>query len=105
MKDPVVLSSGLVMDRESVIDKDGNMRLDKCPMTRTDLKSEVYPLTFLKGKIIDWRLKRFESALTLAQHYESKPDQFEKVCEFANRIMEEMDDGLYSSQAARLAKL
>lgn len=27
------------------------------------------------------------------------------VCEFANQIMEEMDDGVYGSQAARLAKL
>lgn len=69
MRDPVVLSSGIVLDRATCFDSDGKLRLSECPVTRSKLKKEVFPLSYLKGKIIDWRLKRFDSAIALAEQY------------------------------------
>ena len=48
MKDPVVLSSGIIMDKSSAIDEQGNLRFKSCPFTRQNLDSEVFPLNYLK---------------------------------------------------------
>lgn len=69
MKDPVVLSSGIVLDRDTVFDSQNNLRYEDCPVTRSKLNKVAYPLSFLKGKIIDWRLKIFDSAIALAVLY------------------------------------
>jgi len=44
MKDPVILSSGLILDRVSVFNDEGNMRFKVCPLTREKLDSKVYPV-------------------------------------------------------------
>lgn len=49
MVDPVVLSSGQVMDRKSALDDNGSLRFNECPMTRLKLDPKVYPLSNLKG--------------------------------------------------------
>ena len=36
--DPVVLSSGKVMDRSSVVDRDGNLLFSRCPFTGRRLR-------------------------------------------------------------------
>jgi hypothetical protein len=59
MKDPVVLSSGIVMDRSTVIDQNGDMVFNECPLTMQPLRNKVYPVNALKSKIIDWTNKRF----------------------------------------------
>lgn len=69
MKDPIVLSSGIVLDRNTVFDNQNKLRYEDCPVTRSKLKKDAFPLSFLKGKIIDWRLKIFDSAIALAHLY------------------------------------
>ena len=71
MTDPVVLSSGIILDRTTVCDNDGNIKLPrgKCPYTNQDIDKKVYPAQFLKAKIIDWLKARFENAITIAERY------------------------------------
>lgn len=49
MRDPVVLSTGVIMDRDSILDEQGKLRMTKCPFTREKLQNEVFPLNFLKN--------------------------------------------------------
>ena len=56
MVDPVVLSSGQVLDRTSILDENGKLKYKLCPMTRKDIDSDVYPVTFMKSQLRDWTL-------------------------------------------------
>lgn len=69
MTDPVVLSSGQVMDRSSVLDDNGNLKFHECPITKMNLESKVYPLSNLKGKLNDWLIDRFKKTLFIAEQY------------------------------------
>ena len=53
MRDPVIISSGIVLDSSTVIKENGNFNLKICPFTREELVQKVYPVSFLKSKIID----------------------------------------------------
>lgn len=101
----MALSSGSVMDKSTVLDSEGNMRFENCPLTRKPLEKALHPVNYLKGKLTDWRLQRFDQALELAEVYEDQPEEFEELCEFANTILEEMGDDTYNNRASRLAKL
>lgn len=59
MKDPVVISTGVIMDRSSALDESGAPRFKKCPFTRQEVDGEVFPLNYLKTKIVDWNKKKF----------------------------------------------
>ena len=51
MKDPVVISTGQILDRTTVLDAQGKLRLKKCPITRKNIEPKVYPQVQLKTKI------------------------------------------------------
>lgn len=51
MKDPVVISTGQILDRTTVLDAQGKLRLKKCPITRKTIEAKVYPQVNLKSKI------------------------------------------------------
>ena len=73
MNDPVVISSGVTMDRSSIHDENGNLRLKKCPFSRQDLRKEVFPLNYLKSKIIEWNKAKFQNALNLCKEFKLNP--------------------------------
>jgi hypothetical protein len=73
MKDPVVISTGFVMDRSSIIDDSGNLIFKDCPFTTEPLKNKVYPVNAFKSEIIDWTLRRFTNALNLSKGYVKSP--------------------------------
>ena len=62
MRDPVVISTGVIMDRSSIQDEQGNQRLKKCPFTRETLDKDVFPLNYLKAEIIEWNKAKFKYA-------------------------------------------
>merc|ERR1719198_1361330 len=78
MVDPVVLSSGVVMNRQTILNDNGTLKYDQCPMTRQHLKSDVYPLNFLKSELRDWLLDRFKKILIIAEKYRDQKEKFEK---------------------------
>ena len=49
MNKPHILSSGIILDKYSIYDKEGNMLLDRCPMTRKEINSKAYPVAYLKS--------------------------------------------------------
>ena len=67
LRDPVVLSSGYVLDRETALYPDGRPRLHHCPFTRQPLEPRVYPLVFLAAQVKDWRVKQLQRAIQTAQ--------------------------------------
>jgi hypothetical protein len=67
MTDPVVLSSGIVVDRTTALDEHGRLRFNRCPFTREDLQSDVYPILFLKARLVEFAKKRIEHVFTVAQ--------------------------------------
>lgn len=48
MAEPVVLSSGHVFDRSTVYDESGDLRFERCPISRKPVEWQAYPLCFLK---------------------------------------------------------
>jgi len=64
MKNPVLLSSGVIVDRSSV---DGLNKV--CPVSKELLDTDVYPANFLKSKIVDWQKDRIEKCLEIGEKY------------------------------------
>ena len=69
MKDPVIVSSGHVFDRSTVYSAENKMNFNKCPITRQSLKSEVYPVVYLKRQINEMLIGKFDYAMQLAEMY------------------------------------
>mmetsp|Transcript_36579 Transcript_36579/g.117570 ORF Transcript_36579/g.117570 Transcript_36579/m.117570 type:complete len:822 (+) Transcript_36579:126-2591(+) len=67
MTDPVVLSSGTVVDRSTALNECGELRFHNCPFTRERLKTDVYPLLFLKARLVEFAKKRIEHIFTVAK--------------------------------------
>ena len=42
--DPVIISSGLIMEKASFLDGQGQPRLRRCPYTNIDVDAECYPI-------------------------------------------------------------
>jgi len=51
---PVMLSSGVVMERTSLFNENGRLRYKECPYTKKELKDKVYRVLMLEQKIITW---------------------------------------------------
>eukprot|EP00594_Rhizosolenia_setigera_P019918 CAMPEP_0178977750 /NCGR_PEP_ID=MMETSP0789-20121207/24703_1 /TAXON_ID=3005 /ORGANISM="Rhizosolenia setigera, Strain CCMP 1694" /LENGTH=715 /DNA_ID=CAMNT_0020667265 /DNA_START=52 /DNA_END=2199 /DNA_ORIENTATION=- len=70
MQDPVVISSGFVFDRHSVIDeKTKKLRFSSCPFTREKLKEDVYPLLSFKKKLFTFKMEKIEQLLELCENF------------------------------------
>ena len=56
MKNPVVLSSGVVVDLStaSLSNDHHKIQFEKCPFTNQLLKKKVYPLNCLKAEIVEF---------------------------------------------------
>lgn len=105
LKDPVVLSSGFVVDRSTALDDRGEMRLQSCPFSRQPLEPKVYPLHLLRDKVKAWKLERLNKAVEIADKLLSQDhvDAAERVFNIAERFMDEVGDATYSEAAKRLA--
>lgn len=95
MKDPVVLSSGVVMDKSTVLDDSGNLHFQECPLTTLQLKPKVFPVNILKTKIIDWTKNRFKLALNLAKTYKNNYELALKATDFAKILLLDLGENVY----------
>merc|ERR1719326_2564698 len=65
--DPVVLSSGHVVERASACDAaSGRLHFRLCPFTREPLRARVYPLVALRARAREWRVARLAEAERVA---------------------------------------
>ena len=92
MEDPVVLSSGYVVDRGTVIDDEGNLKFSRCPFSRKILRLEVYPATEKKLQIEQFKAKRDHAISSIAKKliadgkYRSFHDVLDAVEDYLRRI-------------------
>ena len=50
--DPVVISTGFIIDRTTAFTEDGTMRLKACPWSRQPLSEQVYPIILHREKVL-----------------------------------------------------
>lgn len=105
MVDPVVISSGHVFDRQSIVDDKGKVKYKQCPMTRQNIEQKVYPLSFLKGQLRNWLLGRFNKIVQIAREYKDDKDKFEKVCDLAEQSLNNLGEDVYKNEAKTFADL
>ena len=74
MKDPVVLSTGVVMDKSTFFAENGDPVFKECPLTMKPLSAKAFPVNILKAQIIDWTKNRFKVALELAKSYKENSE-------------------------------
>ena len=63
----MILSSGVVMDKQNIYDARGNIKFKECPFTRQKLKGKAFPVAMIKAKVIDWYKDRLQKCLTIAR--------------------------------------
>jgi hypothetical protein len=59
MTDPVMTSTGHVVEASSVT--------DTCQITNQPLAPKVFPVIYIKKQILDWRLMVYDRAINLAE--------------------------------------
>ncbi|CAE8610107.1 unnamed protein product [Polarella glacialis] len=107
LKDPCVLSSGFVLDRETVLDEQGRVRISQCPFSRQPLLDYVYPLHFLRERVKEWKLQRLDRAVSIVADFLEQKNQgaAERVFVIAERFLDEVGDATYVHRANRLSEL
>jgi len=107
LRDPVVLSTGFVVDRTTALNDLGKLRFSTCPFSRNKLRKTVYPLQILRQKAVEWRLKQLGTCLQLAnmfvdaEHWEDAETVFQQ----AEVFMDIVGDEKYLEIARQLATL
>jgi len=107
MKDPVVLSSGEILDRNSVVDENDNLRFKHCPFTRVLLKKDVYPLKEKKKQIEKFTHKRDAAIRKIAQKLieNGRFRTFGEVLEAVEDYLKDLGDSNYLPLARELANI
>jgi len=107
MKDPVVLSSGHVVDRSSALNEDGKLRFKRCPFSRVILKPDVYPLDEKKKQINSFKNQRDRAITTIARKLISNGsfENFSEVLEAVEDYLKDQGDSNYLPLARELANI
>jgi hypothetical protein len=108
MNDPVVLSSGFVVDRDTVMDKDsGRMKFHTCPFTRQRLNEDVYPLVFLKKNLIQYKEQKIQPMLGVAARLveNNHLQEFIKVQAVIKDFVSGLGEAIYGRYEREVAEL
>jgi len=103
--DPVVLSSGHVFDKSSVLAPNGKLKLNRCPITRQKLDPKVYPLAILKSKITSRSIARLNQLIFIANSFKNDEEKFNAALEQAENILKVVKEDVYKAEASKIAKL
>jgi len=107
MRDPVVISSGYILDRSSVLDGRGQLKFRTCPFTRASLKSDVYPLVEKRGKLQEFKEKRLDAMTGTARTLFAEKNfaQFDEVMAAAEAFLDDLGEEIYIHWTRKLAEL
>lgn len=105
MNDPVVLSSGHVFDRSTVLVPNGKLKMEKCPITRQKLEPKVYPLASLKSKLTSKKIARLNELIFVATTFKNEEEKFNAAIEKAESILNVVKEDIYKAEASKLSKL
>eukprot|EP00746_Dinoflagellata_sp_MGD_P099333 gnl/MRDRNA2_/MRDRNA2_40392_c0_seq1.p1 gnl/MRDRNA2_/MRDRNA2_40392_c0~~gnl/MRDRNA2_/MRDRNA2_40392_c0_seq1.p1 ORF type:complete len:583 (-),score=97.13 gnl/MRDRNA2_/MRDRNA2_40392_c0_seq1:560-2122(-) len=105
--DPVVISSGMVVDRQSVFGQNGEFLLDRCPWTGQELRREVFPVVLLKNKVQEWKTEMLEFAVEIGILMVSygQSDDADKLLQVAERFLDGADTVRYMKVVKRFCEL
>ncbi len=67
MEDPVVLSTGLVLDRSSIIGSSGQLRFTRCPFSGEEVRDDIYPVTSKREAIANFKARRDRNVNEIAR--------------------------------------
>eukprot|EP00980_Cylindrotheca_fusiformis_P026577 scaffold16490_cov113-Cylindrotheca_fusiformis.AAC.5 len=107
MKDPVVLSSGFILDRSTVLEDDGDLKFDRCPWSREPIAEQVYPLVALKNRLQEFKVNRIAAIIETASSLlkvRNIPD-FRRVFALAQTFLFEIGESRYRQKAQDLSML
>jgi len=107
MNDPVVVSSGYVFNRDTVLDSNGNLRITFCPFTRAPLKKDVYPLICRKRMLKDYQECTLGNMIKVAQRLleERCFEDFGELMSIAERFINDLGESVYERLSVQLAKV
>ena len=74
-------------------------------MTRKNVESAVYPLSYLKGQLRSWLLDRFNKIMFIAEQYKDQKEKFERVCDLAEKALSNLGEDVYKNEANKFANL
>merc|ERR1711972_1296775 len=87
LQDPIVLSSGFILDRTCACDDDGQLRFRLCPFTREPLHRNVYPVLALRNRVQEWRLERLREAERIAVQLITEEIDASNVLDIARELL------------------
>eukprot|EP00553_Chaetoceros_curvisetus_P010412 CAMPEP_0204634932 /NCGR_PEP_ID=MMETSP0717-20131115/30420_1 /ASSEMBLY_ACC=CAM_ASM_000666 /TAXON_ID=230516 /ORGANISM="Chaetoceros curvisetus" /LENGTH=172 /DNA_ID=CAMNT_0051653521 /DNA_START=42 /DNA_END=556 /DNA_ORIENTATION=- len=67
MEDPVVLSTGLVLDRSSIIGANGQIRFTRCPFSGEEVRDDIYPVNSKRDAIANFKARRDRNVNEIAR--------------------------------------
>jgi hypothetical protein len=104
--DPVVLSSGYIVDRSTIMDKEGNLRFTRCPFSGKRLSNDVYPVDEKKRQIEYFRMKRDGNITQIARKLISQGsyDSFHDVLDAVEVYLKDLGEN-YLPLARELAAI
>eukprot|EP00526_Cylindrotheca_closterium_P005319 CAMPEP_0113628580 /NCGR_PEP_ID=MMETSP0017_2-20120614/14810_1 /TAXON_ID=2856 /ORGANISM="Cylindrotheca closterium" /LENGTH=640 /DNA_ID=CAMNT_0000538893 /DNA_START=18 /DNA_END=1940 /DNA_ORIENTATION=- /assembly_acc=CAM_ASM_000147 len=108
MRDPVVLSSGFIVDRSTAIEEgSGALQFRSCPWSRKPLDRKVYPALRLKRKLNEFKSGRVNEMMATASLLLNAKNErdFCKVIVMAQEFVEDIGPNGHRTLANQLAQL
>mmetsp|Transcript_36058 Transcript_36058/g.43488 ORF Transcript_36058/g.43488 Transcript_36058/m.43488 type:complete len:575 (+) Transcript_36058:154-1878(+) len=111
MHDPVVISSGFIVDRSSVCcdpsDPYSALRFSRCPFSRVPIESTVFPINMIRAKCSDWKQGRIKKAISLGQGFLSSGDwdMALEAIDAIEKLLEAMDPHTFRHTAKHVSEL
>lgn len=114
MRNPVLLSSGHIVDKSTVLDEEGELKFRTCPWTREPLQKQVYPIVEKITELKEFKIHRInamiDTATWLLNNLEKKNCQqnltyFYKLQSSAELFLDDIGTGTYKKIELRLSEL
>lgn len=107
MGDPVVMSSGFVVDRYTIHDDSGDLEVHSCPFSHEALKSCVYPLKPLQEKISKFELRRLKHCISCMKKMADAEEwgRAKKISDVAEAILTNIGEDANRDTAKELAEI
>ena len=83
----------------------GNLKIDRCPITREDLEPKVYPQVKLKAKLNRMQIGRLNQLIFIANSFKHDETKFNAALERAEKILSHVKEDVYKAEASKVAKL
>lgn len=107
MSDPVVLSSGFICDRTTVLDEHSSLKFTTCPYTREELREDVYPAKSLQQKIGIHVEEKLRPLLDIAARWIASDQlhEFSRVQTAAKDFLSRLGQATYANYEREIAEL